>query len=356
VVVCDSIVAPNLGTHTYPIVISDDPAPLGSASNPIVIHVDENRCRDEIDQLGSDADTEIMATPEFWDAWAHESLTVPAVEGEAIVSSPIHAASRSSVSENPEDFRQFGQSSVNRSHLDDKALEMAGDDLAPMSSASNPMEIYVNKGWCLGIDEGYHADMETNVTRDCQEAWHHTAPTAPVGKGKAVGSSPIRAPSRSPVCEGPEVLQPCKQSPTNSSYSDDKAPEVTESSFDLLENCSSLEVSGSRNVADSQAGKLVRRLFAAIILTFLLEREQSISKGNASQAEEPCEVHRLPQESSMTSDAITQETTDRTDTSVGESLPCGLNAVGSAKRKSPHDEDVSSGLRRSERLTKRTRT
>lgn len=41
VVVRDSIVAPELGTQANPIVIGDDPAPLGSASNPIVIHVDE---------------------------------------------------------------------------------------------------------------------------------------------------------------------------------------------------------------------------------------------------------------------------------------------------------------------------
>jgi hypothetical protein len=223
--------------------------------------------------------------------------------------------------------------------LGDKALEMVGDDLAPISSALNPTDISVDKGWCLDIDEGYHADIETNVTREFQKSWHRTAPTAPVREGKAVGSSPIGASSRSLVCEGPIDLQPCKQSPTNSSHSDDEAPEVTESSFDLLENCSGLEVSGCRNVAVSQT-----------------KREQSTSKGNASQAEEPCEVHCLPQESLMISDAITQETTDRHNTSVGKNLPCGFNAVGSAKRKSSHDEDVSTGLRRSERLTKRTRT
>jgi hypothetical protein len=65
VVVCDSIVAPELGTYANPIVIVDDLAPLGSASNPIVIYVDEGWCRDELDQLDSDADTVIMATPEF---------------------------------------------------------------------------------------------------------------------------------------------------------------------------------------------------------------------------------------------------------------------------------------------------
>lgn len=66
VVVCDSMVAAELGTYANPIVIGDDLAPLGSASNPIVIQVDGGWCRDEPNQLGSDADTEIMATPEFW--------------------------------------------------------------------------------------------------------------------------------------------------------------------------------------------------------------------------------------------------------------------------------------------------
>jgi hypothetical protein len=55
-------------------VIGDGLAPLGSASNPIVIHVDEDWCYDKIDRGGSDADTEVMATPEFWEALIDESL------------------------------------------------------------------------------------------------------------------------------------------------------------------------------------------------------------------------------------------------------------------------------------------
>jgi hypothetical protein len=66
VVVRDSIVAHELGTQANPIVIGDDLAPLGSASNSIVIQVDEGWCHDDPDQLGSDADTEVMATPQFW--------------------------------------------------------------------------------------------------------------------------------------------------------------------------------------------------------------------------------------------------------------------------------------------------
>lgn len=49
VVVRHSIVAPKLGTQANPIVIGDNPAPLGSVSNPIVIHVDEGWCSHETD-------------------------------------------------------------------------------------------------------------------------------------------------------------------------------------------------------------------------------------------------------------------------------------------------------------------
>jgi hypothetical protein len=61
-------------------VIRDDPTPLGSASNPIVIQVDEDCGYDEAEQLGSDADIEIMATPEFWEKLIDESFPVPADE------------------------------------------------------------------------------------------------------------------------------------------------------------------------------------------------------------------------------------------------------------------------------------
>jgi hypothetical protein len=204
-------------------------------------------------------------TPEFWEAWTRESLTIPAVEREAVASSLIHAPSRSSVRENPEDLQKFGQSSANRSHLDDKAQKMIGSDLAPLSSAFNPTEIRVNKGWCLDTAEG---DTETNLTQEVQKASHRTAPAT---KGKADGSSPVLASSRSPICEGPADLQPCKLPTTNPSHLDDESLEVTESSFDLLENCSKLGVSGWRNVANSQAGKVGQQLFAAMMLIFFFK-------------------------------------------------------------------------------------
>lgn len=243
--------------------ISDDPAPLGSASNPIVIHIDEHWCRGETDQLSSDAETEIMATPEFWEAWTHESPTVPAVEGEAVAPSPVHVPSSSSVCQDPEDLQPFRQS--NRSHLDDEVLKVIGDDLAIVSSASNPRATHVN----MDCDEVYHVDVETNVTQELQNSLHRTTPTAPATKGEAFVQSPVRAPSRSSVCEDSEGLGPCKQSPASHFHLnlDDKALKVTETSFDLLEDCSNSQASGRGNVINCQAGKLDRRLLAAMILT-----------------------------------------------------------------------------------------
>lgn len=75
--------------------------------------------------------------------------------------------------------------------------------------------------------------------------------------------------------------------------------------------------------------------------------------GKVSQADDPSEVH---ESSSITSDARTQETTGRTSTSDVTDLPCGPNVTGSTKHKLLHVEGASSGVRRLERLAKRTRT
>ena len=72
--------SPDLGTEANPIVIGDNPVPLGSASNPIMIYVDKDCGYDEAEQLGSDADTEIMAIPEFWENLIDESFPVPVNE------------------------------------------------------------------------------------------------------------------------------------------------------------------------------------------------------------------------------------------------------------------------------------
>ena len=67
------------GTAANPILIEDDP--LGSAPNPIVINVDEGSCHSETGQPDSDADTEIMTAPEFWDNLIEESYPNPANGG-----------------------------------------------------------------------------------------------------------------------------------------------------------------------------------------------------------------------------------------------------------------------------------
>ncbi|OKP09487.1 hypothetical protein PENSUB_5165 [Penicillium subrubescens] len=117
------MVAPGLGTYANPIVIGDDLAPLGSASNPIVIQVDEGWCQDEPDQLGSDADTEIMATPEFWGTLTAGHLAVPVKDDVALDSSSVRVPTRSLVCEDPEGFQPFGRSSPN-GFQSEKALKI----------------------------------------------------------------------------------------------------------------------------------------------------------------------------------------------------------------------------------------
>lgn len=77
-VIREFIDSPESGTEANPIVIRDDPAPLDSASNHIVIHVDEDCGYDETEQPGSVADTEIMPTPEFRENSIDGSFLVPA--------------------------------------------------------------------------------------------------------------------------------------------------------------------------------------------------------------------------------------------------------------------------------------
>jgi hypothetical protein len=58
------------------IVIGDNLALLGLASNPIVIHVDEDSGYDNAntDWRGSDYNTEIVTAPEFWEVLIYESF------------------------------------------------------------------------------------------------------------------------------------------------------------------------------------------------------------------------------------------------------------------------------------------
>lgn len=105
VVVYDSLARPELGTQTNPILIADDLAPLGSASNPIVIQVDEGWCRDDSDQRDSDADTVIMATPEFWGTLTSGNFAGPVKDDASIDSSSIHVPTGSLVRENQDSLQ-----------------------------------------------------------------------------------------------------------------------------------------------------------------------------------------------------------------------------------------------------------
>ncbi|GIK06063.1 hypothetical protein Aspvir_010181 [Aspergillus viridinutans] len=122
------MVVPELGTYANPIVIGDDLAPLGSASNPIVIQVDEGWCREEPDQLGSDADTEIMATPEFWETLTGANFAIP-VKDDAAIDSAVSVPIGSLVREDPEALQPFKQSTLNGFQSDDKALKVMENSL-----------------------------------------------------------------------------------------------------------------------------------------------------------------------------------------------------------------------------------
>ncbi|KAJ5277590.1 hypothetical protein N7534_003659 [Penicillium rubens] len=124
-----------LGTEANPIVIGDDPAPLGSASNPIVIHVDEDCGYDEAEQLGSDADTEIMATPEFWEILIDESFPAPAEERADVNSVSALSPTTQLACEDPEEPRILEQ---NCPGLDDKATK----DRAPKVMEDHSVALY----------------------------------------------------------------------------------------------------------------------------------------------------------------------------------------------------------------------
>jgi hypothetical protein len=116
-------------------VIGDDPAPLGSASNPIVIHVDEDCGYDEAEQLGSDADTEIMATPEFWEILIDESFPAPAEERADVNSVSALSPTTQLACEDPEEPRILEQ---NCPGLDDKATK----DRAPKVMEDHSVALY----------------------------------------------------------------------------------------------------------------------------------------------------------------------------------------------------------------------
>lgn len=121
-VIRNFIDSPEPDVESNPIVIGGDLAPLGSASNPIVIHVDENCGHYATALSGSDVETEIMATPEFWENLIDKSFREPTNEGAAIDRPPVRAPTRSPAYEDPEDLQPFGQSPPKCFHMDDKTL------------------------------------------------------------------------------------------------------------------------------------------------------------------------------------------------------------------------------------------
>lgn len=100
-----------------------------------MIHVDEGWCCDKTDQLSSDADTEIMATPEFW-ALISGNFAVPVYKGEAVDSSSVRAPTRSPVCEDPKDLRSFEQSTPNCFHLDGKSPKVTKNSFDALENCS----------------------------------------------------------------------------------------------------------------------------------------------------------------------------------------------------------------------------
>jgi hypothetical protein len=100
-----------------------------------VIHVDEDCGYDEAEQLGSDADTEIMATPEFWEKLIDESF--PAPEDERADVNPVSVLSPTTqlACEDPQEPRILKQ---NCPRLDDKATK----DGAPKVMEDHSVALY----------------------------------------------------------------------------------------------------------------------------------------------------------------------------------------------------------------------
>ena len=134
--------------------IRDDPTPLGSPSNPIVIHVDEEWCCNDPDQLGSSDDTEIISTPEFWADVTHDSLVVPADECSDADLLFVLPSTRLPDCEDREESQVLEQSSVNHQSLDEeetaeKAFEVLEDHVAAFRDRGSNQ---TGKLWVITFD------------------------------------------------------------------------------------------------------------------------------------------------------------------------------------------------------------
>ena len=111
----------DLGTEANPIVIEDDPGPLGSEFNPVAIHVEEDHSYSETEQLSYDGDTGIIAES-WWDQFI----------GIAGRSTPIPVPTQLTACKDPEEPHSSGQSSANHSTWTAKPWKQPG--AIPMSS------------------------------------------------------------------------------------------------------------------------------------------------------------------------------------------------------------------------------
>ncbi len=125
-ILCDSTVVPELGTFANPILIEDESALPDSASNSTMIRVEEDWLRDESDHADSDAETEIMTTPEFYGSLSGGNIAYPEKHKAAVDSSSIYVSDRSIGFEDLE-----GLQSVEKLQSDHQTLKVTpnpGDD------------------------------------------------------------------------------------------------------------------------------------------------------------------------------------------------------------------------------------
>lgn len=139
-VLCDSMFVPELGTFANPILIEDEPALPSSASN--LIQVKGDWLRDEPGHFDSDADTEIMTTPEFYGSLTGGNIAYPGKHDAAINSSSIHISNRPIDSKDLEGLQSAEQLQLDRQTL--KVTQNLGDD--PFCAAESESVAIEHKG------------------------------------------------------------------------------------------------------------------------------------------------------------------------------------------------------------------
>lgn len=136
------MVIPELGTFANPILIEDEPALPNSASNSNMIQAEADWLRDEPDNLDSDADTEIMTTPEFYESLTSGNIAYPGKHDAAINSSSIHVSNRLIDSGDLEGLQSVEQLQLDRQTL--KVTQNLVDD--PFGAAGSKNVAIDHKG------------------------------------------------------------------------------------------------------------------------------------------------------------------------------------------------------------------